>query len=149
MSFAEGANNRTAFDGFDASGGRTGRFVITGSSSPELISSISESLAGRVAVLEMAPFTFGETQRKLTPRLAALISEQAPLEAFQELAVLQDVLQIQHDYWFRGGYPEPWLRNNPRFTTLWMQNYIRTYLNRDIQQLFPGLNREKFRLFFF
>ncbi|WPD24421.1 MAG: DUF4143 domain-containing protein [Candidatus Electrothrix scaldis] len=28
-----------------------------------------------------------------------------------------------------------------------MQNYIRTYLNRDIQQLFPGLNREKFRLF--
>lgn len=131
----------------DADRGRAGRFVITGSSSPELIGSISESLAGRVAVLEMAPLTFGETQQRLIPRLAALISERAPLEAFQELAIPKDILQVQHDYWFRGGYPEPWLRNNPRFTTLWMQNYIRTYLNRDIQQLFPGLNREKFRLF--
>lgn len=69
----------------DADRGRAGRFVITGSSSPDLIGSISESLAGRVAVLEMAPFTFGETQQRLIPRLAALISECAPLEAFQNL----------------------------------------------------------------
>jgi predicted AAA+ superfamily ATPase len=44
----------------DADRGRSGRFVITGSSSPELLKSISESLAGRVAVMELAPFSLAE-----------------------------------------------------------------------------------------
>ena len=131
----------------DADRKKTGRFIITGSSSPELISSISESLAGRVAILELAPFTFGETQRLLTPAIAQLISNQAAIDDFQALTIPANILQTQHDYWFRGGYPEPWIRNNPRFTKLWMQNYVQTYLNRDILQLFPGLNRRKFKLF--
>ena len=124
-----------------------GRFVITGSSSPELISSISESLAGRVAIMELAPFTFAETQHSITPGLARLIAGQAPLRDFQALLVPKDIIKDQHVYWFRGGYPEPWMKNNPRFTKLWMQNYVQTYLNRDIQRLFPGLNRQKFMLF--
>ena len=131
----------------DADRKQPGRFIITGSSSPELISSISESLAGRVAILELAPFTFGETQRILTPGIARLISSQAAIQDYQALTIPKDILQTQHDYWFRGGYPEPWVKNNPRFTNLWMQNYVQTYLNRDILQLFPGLNRQKFNLF--
>lgn len=131
----------------DANRTQPGRFIITGSSSPELISSISESLAGRVAILELAPFTFGETQRVLTPGISNLIGSRADIQDFQALTVPQDILQIQHDYWLRGGYPEPWLGNNPRFTQLWMQNYVQTYLNRDIRRLFPGLNQQKFKLF--
>lgn len=131
----------------DADRNQPGRFIITGSSSPGLISAISESLAGRVAVLELAPFTFSETQHNLTPGIPGLIANRAPLEDFQALTLPQDALQHQHDYWFRGGYPEPWLKNSPRFTKLWMQNYVQTYLHRDIQQLFPGLNRQKFMLF--
>lgn len=131
----------------DANRTQPGRFIITGSSSPELISSISESLAGRVAILELAPFTFGETQRILTPGIANLIGSRAAIQDFQALTVPPDILQIQHDYWLRGGYPEPWLKNNSRFTKLWMENYVQTYLNRDIRRLFPGLNQQKFKLF--
>ena len=134
----------------DADRGRTGRFIITGSSSPELIRSISESLAGRVAILELAPFTFGETQQQGVPVFARLIGSQAPVLDFEKLTIptnIPGILRTQHDHWFRGGYPEPWLKNNPRFSKLWMENYIQTYLHRDIQQLFPGLNRQKFQLF--
>jgi len=131
----------------DAHRDKPGRFIITGSSSPELISSISESLAGRVAIMELAPFTFAETQHCITPGIARLIAGQASLQDFQALPIPKNVLPDQHDYWFRGGYPEPWMKNNPRFTKLWMQNYVQTYLTRDIQQLFPGLNRQKFMLF--
>ena len=63
------------------------------------------------------------------------------------MLIPQKIIGDQHDYWFKGGYPEPWMRNNPRFTKLWMQNYVQTYLNRDIQNLFPGLNKQKFMLF--
>jgi predicted AAA+ superfamily ATPase len=97
--------------------------------------------------LELSPFTFGETQHSLTPGIAQLISNQVSIQDFQALALPSNIIQTQHDYWFRGGYPEPWLKNNPRFTKLWMENYVQTYLNRDIQQLFPGLNRQKFKLF--
>jgi predicted AAA+ superfamily ATPase len=131
----------------DADRGKPGRFIITGSSSPELINSISESLAGRLAILELAPFTFAETQQILTPEISYLISNQASIQDFQALTAPPNILQKQYDYWFRGGYPEPWVENNPRFSKLWQQNYVQTYLNRDIQQLFPGLNRQKFKLF--
>lgn len=57
-----------------------------------------------------------------------------------------DLRQL-HDYWWRGGYPEPWIKQQPRFRKLWMQNYLRTYLDRDLPRLFPGLDRERFRLF--
>ena len=131
----------------DADRAQPGRFIITGSSSPELVHSISESLAGRVAILELAPFTFAETQQHLTPEIAKLISNRATIEDFQKLKIPAAILQKQHEFWLRGGYPEPWIRNNPRFTKLWMQNYVQTYLNRDILRLFPGLNRQKFTLF--
>ncbi len=117
----------------DADRGKPGRFIITGSSSPDLINSISESLAGRVAIIEMGPFTFAETRQKLLPKLASLISNRASLPDFQALSVPRDTLQVQHDYWFLGGYPEPWLRDNHRFKTLWMQNYIRTYSTQPMQ----------------
>jgi predicted AAA+ superfamily ATPase len=42
----------------------SGRFIITGSSSPYLISSIAESLAGRVAIIEMGPFTYAEANQQ-------------------------------------------------------------------------------------
>lgn len=45
------------------------------------------------------------------------------------------------------GYPEPWTKYNYRFTKLWMQNYMQTYIERDILRLFPGLNLQKYKLF--
>ena len=131
----------------DADRAKMGRFIITGSSSPELMSAISESLAGRVAIIELAPFSFGETQKKLTSQIAGLICNEVGFDDLKLKTISAEVLTSQHDYWFRGGYPEQWLKNNQRFSKLWMANYIKTYLNRDIVRLFPGLNRQKFKLF--
>ncbi|WP_319524038.1 ATP-binding protein [uncultured Desulfosarcina sp.] len=126
---------------------RTGRFVITGSSSPNLVRSISETLAGRVGIIEMAPFSFCETRQALSPPLFQFLADRVPIEdVVHELKTLGDIRDV-HDFWFRGGYPEPWLKQNNRFHSTWMNQYIGTYLYRDVAKLFPGINENRFRQF--
>lgn len=127
---------------------RVGRFVITGSSSPSLLNSISESLAGRIGIIEMAPFAWAEVYpTKITGGLAQLTD---PSTTARDLcASVQpraDVAAV-HDFWFRGGYPEPWIRSKPRFRKLWTEQYVQTYLYRDVGRLFPGLSQPKFQRF--
>lgn len=131
----------------DADRHTNGRFLITGSSSPNLMQAISESLAGRVALVEVAPFSMSEAFAQPLSGLYALIQSRRLLSDFERLIPSTTDLQQHHDYWLRGGYPEVWLKNNPRFHKLWMQNYVKTYLERDILRLFPNLQREKYQLF--
>ncbi|WGZ94802.1 MAG: ATP-binding protein [Candidatus Thiothrix putei] len=131
----------------DADRNSNGRFFITGSSSPELLHSISESLAGRVAMVEVAPLMMSEAFAQPPSGLYELIQSRRLLTDFASLQPSNTDLQQHHDYWLRGGYPEPWLKNNARFHKLWMQNYVKTYLERDILRLFPSLQREKYQLF--
>jgi predicted AAA+ superfamily ATPase len=123
-----------------------GRFVITGSSSPELLSSISESLAGRVAIIEMGPLSLAEAYELPPSPIYQLIEDRALLAQFSELVPRVNLDQIGA-YWMQGGYPEPWVKGQPRFRKLWQQNYLQTYLDRDLPRLFPALDRQKFRLF--
>jgi predicted AAA+ superfamily ATPase len=123
-----------------------GRFVITGSSSPELLSAISESLAGRVALIEMGPLSLAEAHELPPSPFYSLVAERAPAESFMALAPRVPLEQMAA-YWLHGGYPEPWIKGTARFRKLWMQNYLQTYLDRDLPRLFPGLDRQKFRLF--
>lgn len=51
------------------------------------------------------------------------------------------------DFWFQGGYPEPWISQDEQFRSLWYRNYIDAYLLRDIGTLFPGLNHDRYRQF--
>jgi predicted AAA+ superfamily ATPase len=126
---------------------KKGRFIITGSSSPALVQSISESLAGRVAMIEIAPFMMREAYKQPLSDLFQLIQSGSLLTDYQSLATPKTRLQDHHDYWLRGGFPEPWIKNNKRFDKLWMQNYVQTYLDRDILRLFPNLQRSKYQLF--
>lgn len=64
----------------------------------------------------------------------------------QAAAAARLTVQQVRDYWFAGGYPEPWLSSSEEFRNLWQRNYIDTYLLRDIGALFPNLNRDRFRL---
>jgi predicted AAA+ superfamily ATPase len=132
----------------DAQRAQPGRFVVTGSSSPELMRAASESLAGRVAIVEMAPFSFAETRQRFeAPFFEALKNTPRALSALaQTLKPTATPVEIQ-DYWLHGGYPEPWLKSAPRFRTTWRENYVRTYLQRDVARLFPGLNHDRFRRF--
>ena len=137
---------RVAIDGRRA---ERGRYVITGSSSPALLHSLSESLAGRIAVIEMAPFSWEEVT-ETTARdnfLMRLQDRKAGAEDLISGLQPRGDLRLAHDFWFRGGYPEPWLRAGETFRAQWIEQYIQSYLNRDVKRLFPGLNDLRFRRF--
>jgi hypothetical protein len=125
-----------------------GRYVITGSSSPALLRSVSESLAGRIAIIEMAPFSWseicGERKESFVERL--MDRRVAPNELIAGLKPRGDIREA-HRYWFLGGYPEPWLDGTATFHSAWMEQYIQTYLYRDVGRLFPGLDQVRFRQF--
>jgi predicted AAA+ superfamily ATPase len=86
-----------------------GRFLLLGSASPDLLRQ-SETLAGRIAYIELSPL---------------------------------DVLEVPHDrqsdLWIRGGFPESFLASNASRSLTWRQDFIRTYLERDIPQLGPRI----------
>ncbi len=126
-----------------------GRFVITGSSSPALSRAISESLAGRVGIIELAPLAWQEVTAT-TRRdgfLARLLERKAkPADLVDGLRPRGTDAELR-DFWFRGGFPEPWLHHGEKFRHQWVEQYIQTYLLRDVKRLFPGLNETRFRRF--
>ena len=124
-----------------------GRFIISGSSSPSLIKEISESLAGRVGIIEISPFSFNEISKpKPISFLESIISNKNLNDIIPSLEKRGEI-KTAHDIWFKGGYPEQWIENDTRFTKLWMENYIKTYIERDISKLFPRLNHQKYQTF--
>ena len=131
----------------DADRSRPGRFVITGSSSPRLTRAISESLAGRIGLIEMGPFSLSEALEQ-TPSLfiEGLVEDWEP-ERFVNQLRPRSAIEALHEYWLWGGFPQPWVEGGNRFRQVWMEQYVQTYLHRDIGALFPGLNRNRFRRF--
>jgi predicted AAA+ superfamily ATPase len=88
---------------------RMGRFILTGSSQFELLESITQSLAGRASMLTLLPFSLGELQAV----------DQAP-------ATVDELL-------YRGFFPP--IYDRPVEPTVWLQDYIGTYLERDVRQI--------------
>lgn len=126
-----------------------GRFVITGSSSPALVRALAESLAGRVAIIEMSPCSWAEVTESTDREslLTRLLDRHAlPEDLIDGLGPRGDD-RLLHDFWLRGGFPEPWLHPAPGFRAPWIEQYIQTYLLRDVQRLFPGLDDLRFRRF--
>ncbi|MBM3264983.1 MAG: ATP-binding protein [candidate division Zixibacteria bacterium] len=131
----------------DAQRNTTGRFVITGSSSPDLLKALSESLAGRVALIEMAPLSFLEATQTADSPFFDLLTARADARTFIDTLQPRHSLETIHTYWLNGGYPEQWIKADSRFHSVWMEQYIQTYLYRDVARLFPGLNRNRFHTF--
>jgi len=137
---------RTLRGVIDKNPNENGRYILTGSSNPELLSNISESLAGRVGIIELGTLKAGEFFKKPISSFYKLFSEklnkknlpkgQAPIDLNQTL-----------EFWLKGGYPKPLLSNSFEFYQQWMDNYKKTYINRDIAKLFPRLNKLAYRRF--
>ncbi|MDM8537956.1 ATP-binding protein [Desulfobacterales bacterium HSG17] len=130
-----------------------GRFLLTGSSSPEIIKGLSESLAGRIATIELWPFKAAEFFDKPFPDIYSILTESEPdinslPENLSDLQANIEPAQI-YEHWFLGGYPEPRIKGQvmPEFNGLWMDEYFSDYIRRDIQRLFPRINTHKFRVF--
>ena len=126
---------------------RKGRYLLSGSSSPELVKQISESLAGRVAHVELGPLSLSEAWQLPASPLYSLLGAGAPAADIYGAAQGRLTASQVRDYWFAGGYPEPWTHASEEFRSLWHRNYIDSYLLRDISALFPNLNRDRFRQF--
>lgn len=97
---------------------RNGRFVLLGSASRDLIQKSSESLAGRIGYLALTPF----------------LSTEIP-----QINIMT--------FWNRGGFPESVLAENDNFSYIWRDNFIKTYIERDIPQLgfqIPALQLRRF-----
>lgn len=101
-------------------GRRAGRFLLLGSASLDLIRQSSESLAGRVAHLELAPFDV------------------------LEIGARGDTVER---LWLRGGFPESYLAPDDQTSLSWRDDFLRTYLERDIPQLGPRVPAETLRRF--
>jgi len=126
-----------------------GRYILTGSSSPEIIRGLSESLAGRIATVELWPFKMAELYEKELPALYnLLIDSNLSLDQLADLKTEITPAQL-YEHWLLGGYPEPRIKGQttPLFHGLWMDEYFADYIRRDIQRLFPRLNTHNFRLF--
>ena len=125
-----------------------GRFLLTGSSSPEIVKGITESLAGRIATVEMWPFKQGELYQKPVSSLYEIVTQGNDPN---EILNLKPVVTLQQaiSLWLKGGFPEPAIENSndDTFHMQWMENYIHNYITRDIRGLFSRLNIHNFRRF--
>ena len=99
-------------------GRRAGRYLLLGSASLDLLKQSGETLAGRVTYLELSPFTLVETGKESLDLL-----------------------------WVRGGFPESLLAPDTQRSLRWRQDFIRTYLERDIPQFGPRIPAETLRRF--
>ena len=91
---------------------RTRQFLLLGSASIDLMRQASETLAGRVAYLDIGPFTAAE----------------AAVAGYH-----RDVA------WLRGGFPESLLARDDRASLRWRLDFIRSYLERDVPMFAPRL----------
>ncbi len=125
------------------------RFLLTGSSSIELIKNVSESLAGRVGIVELGTFKVNEVYSLSLPEFYKIFEQEINNSTINFLK--QITPEINHDQsmnvFLKGGYPEPVLEQNEKFWSAWMDNYVQTYVQRDIRTLFPRLDLVKYRRF--
>jgi len=87
---------------------QSGRFYLLGSVNPSLIKRISESLAGRVGMVELTPFLFAETA---------------------------DMKIDLATYWLKGGYPDAIREKKITKWQRWQENFVRTFIERDIPRV--------------
>lgn len=119
-----------------------GRFLLSGSSSPHLLSSISESLAGRVAIIEVPCLSWDEALEKKASKFYSFIEDPSNFPKLKPNYKIGELFEMC----FYGLYPEAFTRrNDEEFYRVWQENYFKTYIERDIRSLFPGLELENYR----
>lgn len=96
-------------------GERNGQFLLLGSASRELLQHSSESLAGRIRYLELSPFSLPEI---LTEEHRTFDTEK---------------------FWLRGGFPDSYLAADEEESWAWRQDFISTYMERDLPSMGVGI----------
>ncbi len=113
-----------------------GRFVLTGSANLLLMRRVSESLAGRATYATLRPLSRRERLGRGLPGIwSELLS--TPIDEWAELVADGEGAPVDWREWAgHSGYPVPALElPDPAARSLWFDGYIRTYLERDLQDL--------------
>lgn len=118
-----------------------GMFVLTGSKAYNLIEGVSQSMAGRVSILEMNPLSSSEI---FCQEEFPFVGD--PLKAAKRTSTYKIGLEQLYEMIVRGFYPE--LYDNPDIDiNNFYSSYVRTYLERDVSQLISIGNKLKFQNF--
>ncbi len=125
---------------------RKGRFLLTGSSSPELLSRVSETLAGRIGILELSSLKASERYSKNLPAFYGYLKGNPRPNDFLSLKAQLSYGQLE-SFFLEGGLPEVASITDAKHRERWFQSYVATYINRDIRRLFPRLQIETYKLF--
>ncbi len=108
-----------------------GKFLLTGSANVLLLPKLSESLAGRMEILTLWPFSQGELEGTPEGLVDALFeAETVP----QALAAGLSRLDLAHRL-ATGGYPEMRLRNHAQDRMAWFGSYLSAILQRDVRAM--------------
>ena len=103
-----------------------GQYLLTGSQNLLLMQQVSETLAGRAAVLRLLPLTHREIAGRCSARLPWELARARTAGLPGQEALWELIL--------RGGYPEIAL-DRTRDAALWHRSYVQTYLERDVRTL--------------
>jgi predicted AAA+ superfamily ATPase len=134
-------------------GGKGPVFVLTGSSQFLLMKDIRETLAGRVSLLNLHPFSLSELSGSAGPSLLPLIFREKGIprgELKRFVAVPSErtrkamLLTAEHREW--GGFPPVWHRKDRDDKIRWLRDYRRTYLERDIADVGQVADLDAFAL---
>lgn len=129
--------NKVKFEGGD----NKGMYILTCSQIYNLMENVSESLAGRISIVEMSPFSLRETRglEEIPFVINPSINQKRSLE--NKVNINELYKQI-----VRGFYPE--LYDNPEMETdIFYSDYVRTYIERDVSQIINLNDKLKFQRF--
>ena len=115
-----------------------GQFILTGSASLQGFKDISDSLAGRIGIVELFPLSLKEKNNK-TENLIDMLSgnlDKYILKKYDNSTIVQNIID--------GGYPEILKIDSTKAKYLWFSSYIRTYIESDAKELANIRNIDKF-----
>lgn len=120
-----------------------GQWVLTGSQQWALMKGISETLAGRIAILHLYPFSLEEVQKTAWPHLSE--ADEFLKDLFRAKKLPERIIPL--GLWIlEGGYPEVVL--NKRISrNLWFSSYLQTYVDRDVRGYIKQSNLHDFERF--
>ena len=109
---------------------KPGRFLLTGSADVLLLPNLAESLAGRMEILTLWPFSQGEIEKTQEGFIDAIFSHTIFRGKYPRLKWLDMIQKI-----LRGGYPEILNRQIKSRQAAWFGSYITTILQRDVRDI--------------
>ena len=122
---------------------KPGQWILTGSQAFPLMRNVSESLAGRIAILTLFPFSLSEMNHNL--RTGLKTAEAFVRNLYSAEAPIRKSLSCG-EWLLRGGYPQIFVQKKVSLK-LWFSSYLQSYIDRDVRGNIKTANLNEFERF--